>query len=107
MSRNPVSNAEMWQEAVAAWVSYLEDVGRRPWNIVHYGSVARRFTDWTNSRGFAIIEVRLVDIEELRVPHSPDSEPGRPVNRDPTYRAARVLRLGLGRYPTHQPEAIP
>ena len=64
MSRNPVSNAEVWQEAVAAWVSYLEDFGRRPWTIVHYGSEARRFADWADSRGFAISAVRRVDIED-------------------------------------------
>lgn len=36
MGCNTVSNAESWQRAVDAWISHLEDFGRRPWTVLFW-----------------------------------------------------------------------
>ncbi|MFP3883349.1 MAG: tyrosine-type recombinase/integrase [Actinomycetota bacterium] len=63
MGWNTVSNAESWQRAVDAWVSYLEDFGRRPWTIVQYRSEAKRFADWAVDADLRIEDISRLDVE--------------------------------------------
>lgn len=63
MGWNTVSNTESWNTAVEAWISYLEDFGRRPWTIVQYRSEAHRFAEWAVANELQIDGVSRLDVE--------------------------------------------